>query len=599
MPLEINDKIIGKNSLDKWLDKDTLSEIIKVTIFNDRIKEDEIPDRILKDSSEFLLSYFGPDILSNKTIRENLVKSLMEKESALGLKKLLRRYDQFGELPRTEEEKFEKAVIQRWVRGGPSAIEFSRFFGFPEPFAGTRLGKYELIPVEEIMAREDWKGLHNYQSVLLEKMQKWFESPDEKFDSSGMLILPTGTGKTRVAVNLIIEDFRRIFNKRGRIRHCVLWIAHTKELCEQAIDTMSRMWMIQGEQGQYLKIYRLWEDISPGNLIGSSGIIVAGIQKLSRLLDNEEDRIIFNNHIKPKLRLIVIDEAHLADNPSYLRLLDFLSKVEEFVPEGGNGWKLLGLTATPFKREDLRTKKLQNIFRLRFMLDKNDGGYLTDIDRLGVNRWMQKYGFLSHEITYKTFQMKEQYTFSFSNEEKRYLAQFQDFNDTALKRLSIQMERNEYIIEKVKWAIKNENSKKVLLFACSVPHCYILNSQFSQHGIDSLFVTGEMSKQERAENINQFRKNTLEKPIVLINYAILTMGFDDPLIDTIFITRPTCSRVLYHQMIGRGLRGINNGGNKNGKCVIIDIKDNFETFQGFRGVINFNDEAKELKAQID
>jgi len=47
-------------------------------------------------------------------------------------------------------------------------------------------------------------------------------------------------------------------------------------------------------------------------------------------------------------------------------------------------------------------------------------------------------------------------------------------------------------------------------------------------------------------------------------------------------------------MIGRGLRGPENGGNINGKCLIIDIKDNFESFQGFKGVIDFMDEAKEM-----
>jgi len=54
-----------------------------------------------------------------------------------------------------------------------------------------------------------------------------------------VLILPTGTGKTRVAVTLLIEDFKKTYEKIGTIRHNVLWIAHTKELCEQAIEKLN------------------------------------------------------------------------------------------------------------------------------------------------------------------------------------------------------------------------------------------------------------------------------------------------------------------------------------------------------------------------
>ena len=101
-----------------------------------------------------------------------------------------------------------------------------------------------------------------------------------------------------------------------------------------------------------------------------------------------------------------------------------------------------------------------------------------------------------------------------------------------------------------------------------------------------------MSRRERDENINSFRNNT-KSPIVLINYAILTTGFDDPDIDTVVITRPTGSRVLYHQMIGRGLRGEKNGGNKGGVCWIYDVKDNFDEFEGFN-VINYDKEINEM-----
>ena len=153
--------------------------------------------------------------------------------------------------------------------------------------------------------------------------------------------------------------------------------------------------------------------------------------------------------------------------------------------------------------------------------------------------------------------------------------------------------RNDYILNEIKETINEKGSKKILLFACSVPHCYLLHALLTSQGIDSRFVVGAMTRRERDENIIWFKESDENRPVVLINFHILTTGFDDPMIDTVFITRPTGSKVLYHQMIGRGLRGEKNGGNKGGSCWIYDVKDNFEEFDGFR-IINYDNEIAEM-----
>lgn len=583
----------GRRVLDTWLDQQTLIKIIQTVVFSDQVSRQDVPVRVLERPSEYLLSYYGIDLLAIKEIRKELVLALLQKESTNGIKRFLRRIISIeNDLPRSTNDMIEKATLGRWVRGGPSAVAYTQFFGFPDEFAGESFPRYELKPLKEVRAREDWRGLHPYQQVLYEEMQDWYISPGS--NGSGILVLPTGTGKTRVAVKLIIEDFNRSYEKIGSIRHNVLWIAHTKELCEQAIETISRMWTMEGRKGQLLNIYRFWEDIDIGHLVGATGVIVAGIQKLARALAEDENRIILQNYLTRRLRLVVIDEAHLADNPSYTGLLDFLSGTGNYEPENIKEWKLLGLTATPFKSDETRTKDLQKLFKEMFNLGTVNSDRLKDMDQLGVYRWMQENRFLSHDVQYRPLYIPSQKPFGLTEREKDYLLQFQDFNDSALKRMSLNIERNDYIIKSVKQAIENEDSRKILLFACSVPHCHMLNWQFTESGIKSMYVTGEMSRQQRAININNFRSQSPDEPIVLINYGILTTGFDDPMIDTIFITRPTCSRVLYHQMVGRGLRGVKNGGNKNGKCLILDIKDNFESFHGFTGVVDFMEEGKNL-----
>ena len=63
---------------------------------------------------------------------------------------------------------------------------------------------------------------------------------------------------------------------------------------------------------------------------------------------------------------------------------------------------------------------------------------------------------------------------------------------------------------------------------------------------------------------------------VIVNYGILTTGFDAPNVGAVIIARPTASIVLYSQMIGRGLRGPRVGGKA--ECNVLDVVDNIAGF---------------------
>ena len=73
---------------------------------------------------------------------------------------------------------------------------------------------------------------------------------------------------------------------------------------------------------------------------------------------------------------------------------------------------------------------------------------------------------------------------------------------------------------------------------------------------------------------------------IIINYDILTTGFDSTNIDCVFITRPTKSVILYSQMIGRGLRGPQMGGAET--CLLIDVKENLEVYNENEAFSHFN-----------
>ena len=70
--------------------------------------------------------------------------------------------------------------------------------------------------------------------------------------------------------------------------------------------------------------------------------------------------------------------------------------------------------------------------------------------------------------------------------------------------------------------------------------------------------------------------------MALLNFGVLTAGFDAPATSCVIIARPTRSLVLYSQMVGRAMRGIRSGGNR--RCTIYTVVD--EQHRGFTSVID-------------
>ena len=90
-----------------------------------------------------------------------------------------------------------------------------------------------------------------------------------------------------------------------------------------------------------------------------------------------------------------------------------------------------------------------------------------------------------------------------------------------------------------------------LVFCVDLAHVSDLTATFRKHGVDAKFVTGDTPKQLRGKRLDAFRNG--EYP-VLLNCGVFTEGTDIPNIDCVLLTRPTKSRNLLVQMIGRGMR---------------------------------------------
>ncbi len=422
----------------------------------------------------------------------------------------------------------------QWA-GGYAARRFVKTLGFPEEYAGFRLAKPD--SVLEVDGPSNLPPLHDFQQTLVTRIRNLLKQGN---GNRGLISLPTGAGKTRVAVQSLIEAIRD-----DQFRGPILWVAQTYELCEQAVQSWGEVWRSIGPRSQ-LHINRLWAS-NEADLYGEGmQVVVATIDKLKICIDNPEYGWLANPSC------LLIDEAHVAITPEYTKLLNWLN-----LGRGRKSRPLLGLTATPFRGGVESTKDLVN----RFFATRLDDGVLED----DSYTQLQDMGVLA-QVDHKLLDGIE---VNLSPEELKYLKQFERLPWEAGKRIGSDMYRNEVLLQ----SIKSYPGWPILLFAVSVDHARTMAALLNAEGIPSAAISGETDPSVRRYYIEEFRQGRIQ---VLTNYAVLTAGFDAPATRAIYVARPTFSPGLYQQMIGRGLRGPKNGGKD--RCLIVNVKDNFAQY---------------------
>src|SRR5262249_33969211 len=157
----------------------------------------------------------------------------------------------------------------QWT-GGREARAFVRDMGFSDSFAGAPRAHRERELV--VLGPPDLKPLHSYQERIVAEVDGLLASDDEY--RRGLISLPTGSGKTRVAVQALVQAL-----VEGRLGSPVLWIAQSDELCEQAVQSWSEVWRAVGTIDE-LRIGRLWHTNEVPEAELGYQVVVAGIDKL-------------------------------------------------------------------------------------------------------------------------------------------------------------------------------------------------------------------------------------------------------------------------------------------------------------------------------
>lgn len=427
----------------------------------------------------------------------------------------------------------------QWA-GSTAARTWARQLGLPVEFAGFRDVRPEAdfeVPGPPVLGE-----LHDYQLAVAAQVRRLLDPTSER--RRGLVALPTGAGKTRIAVQALAHH---LVENYGDIH--VVWLAESQELCEQAVQTWSTVWRAVGSPGRPLAIGRLWGR----NVVAEQSdphVVVATTAKLREIVDSDNWEAQYGWLRKPVV--IVVDEAHRSVAPEYTRVLSAIGgsrNVAEMTTP------LLGLTATPYR--GFNTEETQRL------ADRYHGNLLDE----GVFPHNDVYGFLQQRgVLARVRQIRlAGASIAFTEDELRSLAQ-NIWPQSFEKRLGQDPDRNTAIVDSV---AQLDDNASALLFASSVENARVLAALLTYEGIEARAVSGDTSSAARRRYIDDFRERRIR---VLTNYGVFTEGFDVPSVDAVVVTRPTFSPNVYQQMIGRGLRGPLNGGKE--EVTVVNVDDN-------------------------
>lgn len=361
----------------------------------------------------------------------------------------------------------------------------------------------------------------------------------------GLVSLPTGAGKTRVAVQALVEEIRD-----GDLRGPIVWIAQSDELCEQAVETWSYIWRSIGPR-EGLAIGRLWGGNEVSEETSVVQLIVATPQKLKEKDDQPEYGWLTETAV------VVVDEAHTSVSPMYTQVLQWLGRRARTRRDDK---PLIGLTATPFRNTNIEeTRRLVQ----RYDGNRLDGEAFADDEPYPV---LQAMGVLAN-VNQRVLDGAE---VQLSVSEQTELKQFGRLPRNVEARLGADVERNRKIVDDLRSLPRDWPA---LVFASSVDNARALAAQLVHRGIPTASLDASTPPSVRRWYVEQFKAGEIR---VLTNYNVLSQGFDAPKVRAVYVTRPTFSANLYQQMIGRGLRGPLNGGSA--EVLIVNVRDNLEQY---------------------
>ncbi|GBL48616.1 hypothetical_protein [Candidozyma auris] len=349
------------------------------------------------------------------------------------------------------------------------------------------------------------------------------------------IVLATGGGKTVVMSHLIPQ--LKSINTGDK----VLVLAHKQELVRQAASTISKI--IPGA--------RLGIDMSTSKPdIHDKDIVVASVPTL--VYKTRLDR-----YNPADFKAIILDECHHATAHSWMKILKHFQALDE-----GSKIYVIGFTATLERADGISLGQVfQEIVFERNLITMIRARELCDVRLSKINVDIDWSKLRTHQGDFVQKELAE-------------VVNKDDINVTVTRGL-MQLK-------------KKHNLKSTLVFCVDIAHCKTLCGVLQRNGVKAQYVTGNTVAHERRAILEDFRRGEIE---VLCNVLVFTEGTDIPNIDSLVLARPTQSKSLLIQMIGRGLRLHQD----KSVCNVIDMVD--ATRHGFNTTATLLGIEKELQAK--
>ncbi len=487
-------------------------------------------DRICKFPDNHFIKHYRNEIADNFFAGSNHLVSLMK-----ALEKHNYKNVKLGSMDEMLEN-FKKLRLTSTVL----TLIIAEFYRHGKPISADDEFSIFTLPKEIDLTKSvaNELSLYDYQQTAVDKLNGFFKNEDKQ---AGILVMPTGSGKTRVATRFLLQDMVADGWQ-------IIWLTHRAMLIDQAADAIYNSAPIIKLENSKKEKFKM--------------VCVSGAHASVRMTESDDDVMIFSVQtlvrnlpylqaiLKDKV-LIIVDEAHHAVAPSYRTVINNIYKNAKKV-------KLLGLTATPFRINEKETNRLLKMF-------SNNQIYNITMDTLISKKKLAspKYIKVDTNIEFNT---------TISLDEREYIRKWGELSPEMKEQMATMTERNALIVST--YLEKKEQFGKTLIFALNATHCISLCEELQKAGVKCDYIYCAHPGNE--QKIEKFKNNELD---VLVNINVMTEGSDVPDIQTVFLTRPTSSDALLLQMIGRGMRGPESGGTET--VNIVDFHDNWGTFASF------------------
>ena len=331
--------------------------------------------------------------------------------------------------------------------------------------------------------------LRDYQQDLLVQMHRALASTRV---ARIMLQLPTGSGKTRIAGELLsgwLKDGRK-----------AVWLTHRKELATQT-EGMLR------EAGVTATANMQWTPRTNAPTL-LNGVVILMAQTVSRRNGRANVWDGYN-----RSDLMIIDEAHHATADGWARAIKQWSG------------PVVGMTATPWRLS--QREGFDHLFK-----ELHCG---PQVAALQSDKWLCQARVMLPPEGERVQAGQVDYT--------------GDYSESGIELAN--EDRDVWTAGALRFWQKHCKNRQTVVYAVSVRHAQNLVAMFSDAGVPTGVLLGDTPTAERSRLLHEFQDGTIK---ALVNVAVATEGFDLPDAACVMLTRPTMSLSLYLQMVGRGLR---------------------------------------------